>query len=115
MRFQNAIIAICVFFSLCANSALAAYSQGVMAGSQSVVICSPKGAHQIILGANGEPVEVVHTCADCCLGLTLAVLPTEQFITIHLAIKNVVIVANQNAVELFQKPSKHARAPPVGL
>lgn len=48
------------------STSLAAYSQGLMAGSHAITICSPDGAHEILLGANGDPVSSDHECDDCC-------------------------------------------------
>lgn len=49
------------------SSTASAYSQIRMIGSQSITICSPSGAHRILLDANGTPISIMHGCDDCCL------------------------------------------------
>lgn len=67
MSIQRLIIAFLITIGLFSSTSGAAFSQGRMAGGQSITICSPDGVHEIILGANGEPVPNEHECADCCL------------------------------------------------
>lgn len=66
MSIQRLIIAFLITIGLFSSTSGAAFSQGRMAGGQSITICSPDGVHEIILGANGEPVPSEHECADCC-------------------------------------------------
>ncbi len=66
MSIQRLIIAFLITIGLFSSTSGAAYSQGRMAGGQSITICSPDGAHEIVLGANGKPVPIAHECADCC-------------------------------------------------
>lgn len=65
MSLQRLIIAFLITIGLLSSTTGAAFSQGRMVGSQSITICSPDGSHDIILGANGEPVLGGHECDDC--------------------------------------------------
>ncbi|OUS04501.1 hypothetical protein A9Q96_16330 [Rhodobacterales bacterium 52_120_T64] len=93
MIFHRLILVCLITIGLFSSASGAAFSQGRMAGGQMITICSPDGVHDIILGANGEPVPTEHECADCFFGnldahmapddmtplpsdLVLAVLPT---------------------------------------
>ncbi len=60
------ILTVMLSAGLLISGTVASYSQGAMAGSQSIVICSPQGVHEIVLGANGEPITVTHNCFECC-------------------------------------------------
>ena len=65
MSIQRLIIAFLITIGLSSSTTGAAYSQGRMAGGETITICSPDGTHDIILGANGEPVPTEHECHDC--------------------------------------------------
>jgi len=67
MKKLRLILALMLSLGLLTNGTASAYSQAQMAGSQSIVICSPNGAHEIILGVNGTPITMEHECQDCCL------------------------------------------------
>ncbi len=66
MNVYRLISTLLISIGLFTSTSLAAFSQGHMAGSQSITICSPDGVHDIVLGANGEPVPSEHECDDCC-------------------------------------------------
>ncbi|MCF6275816.1 MAG: hypothetical protein L3J05_08645 [Robiginitomaculum sp.] len=66
MRFQRLIIVFLTTIGLFSSTSGAAFSQGRMAGGLSITICSPNGTHEIIIGANGEPVPAEHECENCC-------------------------------------------------
>jgi len=66
MSIRHLIIAFLIAIGLTSSATSAAFSQGRMAGGQSITICSPDGTHEIILGANGQPVPGEHECEDCC-------------------------------------------------
>lgn len=60
------VLATLLSVGLLVSGISAAHSKALMAGSTSIVICSPKGVHEIVLGANGEPIRTTHHCFDCC-------------------------------------------------
>lgn len=66
MSFQRLIIALLITIGLLSSTSGAAFSQGRMAGAETITICSPDGVHNIILGANGDPVPSAHEYHDCC-------------------------------------------------
>jgi len=112
MRNIRQLFIVILAASLLANGALAAFGQGVMAGSQTIVICSPSGVHAIILGANGEPVSVTHNCDDCCLTFTDDA--TTYFPIVYEAhvFRDIVTYTAENIWKPQSRINVLARAPP---
>jgi len=113
MNFQRLIIAFLITIGLFSSTSGAAYSQGRMAGGQAITICSPGGAHEIILGANGEPVPNEHECAECCF-ITLDAQATADHIAPTPA--NLTRITLPMAAKSWLTRSyttANARAPPV--
>jgi len=78
MNYQRLIIAFLITLGLISSVTSAAFSQGRMAGGHSITICSPDGSHDIIIGANNQPVPSAHECEDCCLvALDAPAAPTQ--------------------------------------
>jgi len=78
MNFKRLIIALLITLGLTSSVTSAAFSQGRMAGGHIITICSPDGVHEIILGANGQPVPSEHECEDCCfISLDAPATPTH--------------------------------------
>ena len=113
MNFQRLIIAFLITIGLFSSTSGAAFSQGRMAGGQSITICSPDGVHEIILGANGQPVPSEHQCADCCfIALDAQAAPDNVTPTPSLLTRLVLPMAT---VSRLTQPytAANARAPPL--
>lgn len=107
------ILVVMLSAGLLVSGTVASYSKGVMAGSQAIVICSPQGVHEIVLGANGEPITVTHNCFDCCpVSVDALAANWPEFIRPYGRVTAVSIVAMQ-AMESHISPSANARAPPI--
>jgi len=113
MSIQRLIIAFLITIGLFSSTSGAAYSQGRMVGGQSITICSPDGVHEIILGANGEPVPSEHECADCCfVALDAQAAPAHVTPTPSNWIRVASPMATVSWVTRFNSVA-NARAPPV--
>lgn len=91
----------------------AAVSQALMAGSQSLVICSPDGVHEIMLGANGEPITVTHHCVECCLVSMDGLAANWPEYVRPYGPRVIAAIAIMQAMESRVPPAARARAPPV--
>ncbi len=113
MRFQRLIIAFLITIGLFSSTSGAAFSQGRMAGGLSITICSPEGAHEIILGANGEPVPAEHECENCCFIALDAHIAPGYFVPFPTGqTRSVLPIVETSWREKFTATAQ-ARAPPL--
>ncbi|PCJ73403.1 MAG: hypothetical protein COA53_12645 [Rhodobacteraceae bacterium] len=112
MRFQRLIIAFLITIGLFSSTSGAAFSQGRMAGGLSITICSPNGAHEIIIGANGKPVPAEHECENCCFIALDAHIAPRYFAPFSAnQTRNVLPIVEISWREQFTATAQ-ARAPP---
>lgn len=112
MRFQRLIIAFLVTIGLFSSTSGAAFSQGRMAGGLEITICSPEGVHEIIIGANGEPVPAEHECENCCfIALHAHLVPGYLVPSPPNQPRSVLALIESSWRELFNSTAQ-ARAPP---
>ncbi len=113
MNFQRLIIAFLIAIGLFSSTSGAAFSQGRMAGGQSITICSPDGVHDIILGANGEPVPSEHECSDCCFIALDAQVAQDHASPSPTNLTRVILpMTTRSWISRFNS-NANARAPPV--
>lgn len=113
MSLKRLIIAFLITIGLFSSTSGAAYSQGRMAGGQSITICSPNGTHDIILGANGEPVPIEHKCADCCLIALDAQVAADQFTPTPISLTRIALQMTTVSWLTRSFTPANARAPPL--
>ena len=113
MSFQRLIIAFLITIGLFSSSSGAAFSQGRMAGGQSITICSPDGVHEIILGANGEPVPSEHECADYCFIALDAQVAAAHITPTPINLTRIVLPMTTMSWLTRIYTTANARAPPV--
>ena len=113
MSFQRLIIAFLITIGLFSSTSGAAYSQGRMAGGQLITICSPDGVHEIILGANGEPVPSEHECADCCFIALDAQVAPDHVTPLPSNLTRVVMPMTTMSWLTRSYSTANARAPPL--
>jgi hypothetical protein len=113
MSFQRLIIAFLITIGLFSSTSGAAYSQGRMAGGQSITICSPDGVHEIILGADGEPVPSEHECAECCFIALDAQVAANHIAPSPINLTRIVLPMTTMSWPTRSYTTANARAPPV--
>jgi len=112
MSLQRLIIAFLITIGLFSSNSGAAFSQGRMAGGESITICSPDGTHEIVLGANGEPVPVEHECAVCCVVSLAVQVSTYHVAPTSISLTRIVLPMTTISWLTRSYETANARAPP---
>ncbi|MBL4806954.1 MAG: hypothetical protein JKY31_06640 [Rhodobacteraceae bacterium] len=106
-------LSVILTLAMLVSSTIASYGGALSAGGQMLVICSDVGERDIMIGADGAEIPMLHNCNDCCVAVALIDVPVtaqpsvgRAAMAVFLSIDHLVLL---DIPELFEL----ARGPPI--